>query len=632
MRKLIILHLFFFFTITIFAQEKKVALIIGNGDYSEFFKPLRTSVNDAKAMDWSLQELGFKTIVGTNLDRDKMTSMLKEFQKEAKGADVAVFYYSGHGGYTTKQKYYLVPSGKYLNTSTLAAECYDFEAVERTMEATGAKLKLFFIDACRSPLDGSKGWVSFDPGQLLNKKDEARGTAWYFGTSETTAAFVGNGDFSVFTQALLNHADDSGFFNSVWTNITNEVVGQYKDQKPSKTVSSDFKDFRLNPLNYRLGSRIRKGQKLVTINTTPKNAEIKIDGKSYGSSIYLSFNSKYDIEISAEGYEPYKNTISVFPGYNSQTTFTYNLSKLEPTTLTISSNANDANVYVDGKYLGRTYQNLSTLTGTHQVMVKKKGYYEKTTTLNLKSGRNREYVELTRDYPWFWEESGSAHIVTYHYSPKYQIGLSYMYRDLADEKLSLGLMLSASTGLFAKLFDTSQYSTVTIDLSQKVDIDINGNGSDLSVEHKTEYIDTRELEYSDFVDPNHEAKHYDANALMLAKIGYSPCTGITLDLGLGAAYHQDKYFMESPYQIKKTYTINNITGEVSEPQFEYSKQGSQFMFKDKSKWSFAMRLGTMFFVPLGSDASLVLGGGYTYLPMNTKYSTWDASLGICWEF
>ena len=69
MKRFIIL-IFIFLSAVSYSQEKKVALIIGNGKYSEFFKPLTTPVNDAKAMDWTLQELGFETIMKTDLNRE----------------------------------------------------------------------------------------------------------------------------------------------------------------------------------------------------------------------------------------------------------------------------------------------------------------------------------------------------------------------------------------------------------------------------------------------------------------------------------------------------------------------------------------------------------------------------------
>ncbi len=44
-----------------------------------------------------LRNVGFDVVEGTNLTRDKMTERLLEFGKKAEGADVALFFYAGHG-------------------------------------------------------------------------------------------------------------------------------------------------------------------------------------------------------------------------------------------------------------------------------------------------------------------------------------------------------------------------------------------------------------------------------------------------------------------------------------------------------------------------------------------------------
>lgn len=53
------------------SQEKRVALVIGNGGYQELSR-LPHAVNDAEDMAVALEELGFIVIPGKNLDRRAM--------------------------------------------------------------------------------------------------------------------------------------------------------------------------------------------------------------------------------------------------------------------------------------------------------------------------------------------------------------------------------------------------------------------------------------------------------------------------------------------------------------------------------------------------------------------------------
>src|ERR1700736_2769667 len=76
--------------------DRRVAFVVGNGAYKNA-QPLPNPPIDAKAMAGILRNVGFEVVEGTNLTRDKMTERLLEFGKKAQGADVALFFYAGHG-------------------------------------------------------------------------------------------------------------------------------------------------------------------------------------------------------------------------------------------------------------------------------------------------------------------------------------------------------------------------------------------------------------------------------------------------------------------------------------------------------------------------------------------------------
>src|ERR1700683_5206563 len=76
--------------------DKRVAFVVGNSAYKNV-APLPNPAIDAKSMAKVLRNVGFDVVEGSNLPRDKMTERLLEFGKKAQGADVALFYYAGHG-------------------------------------------------------------------------------------------------------------------------------------------------------------------------------------------------------------------------------------------------------------------------------------------------------------------------------------------------------------------------------------------------------------------------------------------------------------------------------------------------------------------------------------------------------
>jgi hypothetical protein len=78
---------------------KRLALIIGNGDYSEIGR-LKNPVNDAEDMRKTLKELQFDVIFLKDAkDKREMKNAVREFGEKLKGSTIGLFYYSGHGMY-----------------------------------------------------------------------------------------------------------------------------------------------------------------------------------------------------------------------------------------------------------------------------------------------------------------------------------------------------------------------------------------------------------------------------------------------------------------------------------------------------------------------------------------------------
>src|SRR6195256_2315188 len=76
--------------------ERRVAFVVGNGAYKNVAQLPNPSM-DAKSMAGVLRNVGVDVAEGPNLTRDQMTERLLECGKKAQGADIAVFFYAGHG-------------------------------------------------------------------------------------------------------------------------------------------------------------------------------------------------------------------------------------------------------------------------------------------------------------------------------------------------------------------------------------------------------------------------------------------------------------------------------------------------------------------------------------------------------
>jgi len=95
------------------AHAKRVALVVGNASYAE--RPLKNPVNDANLMDTTLRGLGFEVTVLRNVDRRALLTGLREFEAKARDAEVALFFFAGHGAQVGGNNY-LLPVGGNLQS------------------------------------------------------------------------------------------------------------------------------------------------------------------------------------------------------------------------------------------------------------------------------------------------------------------------------------------------------------------------------------------------------------------------------------------------------------------------------------------------------------------------------------
>lgn len=194
------------------AAGKRVALVIGNAAYPN--APLVNAVNDADAMEALFKKAGFDAVIaGKDLDRASMSRILDAFQDEARGADIAVVFYSGHGIEVSGMNY-LVPVDARLTTDReVKYQAIPLDDVLASLDSV-AKLRLVLLDACRyNPfLTGMKRVATkgaFTRG-LARAEPVVSNTLIGYATGPGRVAFDGEGGLSPFTAALVEHLTEPG--------------------------------------------------------------------------------------------------------------------------------------------------------------------------------------------------------------------------------------------------------------------------------------------------------------------------------------------------------------------------------------------------------------------------------------
>src|SRR5262249_40776274 len=125
----------------------RVALVVGNSSYQSV-APLPNPVHDAADIATSLERLGFSVTLASDLDKGAFDRAIRDFSKALKGAEVALFFYAGHGMQVNGTNYLIPVDALLAEEADLYFEAIDLNLVIGLMEQT-VPVSLVFLDACR---------------------------------------------------------------------------------------------------------------------------------------------------------------------------------------------------------------------------------------------------------------------------------------------------------------------------------------------------------------------------------------------------------------------------------------------------------------------------------------------------
>ncbi|MDX8433294.1 caspase domain-containing protein [Mesorhizobium abyssinicae] len=193
--------------------EKRVALVIGNSTYQHAVQ-LANPSNDSADMTAKLQGLGFEVVSDKNLDLAGMRHTVRAFIEKLDGADMALFFYAGHGVQVNGTNFMVPVDAELSGYNDLDFEALPMDLVQSAMERS-AKVNLIFLDACRDNpfaqnLARSMGTRSGSVGRGLARLGSGVGSLIAFATQPGNVALDGAGRNSPFTTALLAHLGTPG--------------------------------------------------------------------------------------------------------------------------------------------------------------------------------------------------------------------------------------------------------------------------------------------------------------------------------------------------------------------------------------------------------------------------------------
>lgn len=210
-----------------YKDEKRYALVIGNGNYPREIGVLKNPVNDATDVATELRKSNFDVNLVTNATYVQMREAMRRFQEKLsqgpKDQTVGLFYYAGHG-VQFQDENYLVPVDAAVNfEDDIVRMCFPVQRmVLNNMENTNSRMNIVILDACRNnPFPAANRSVS----QGLAEMKRARGSFIAYATAPGSVASDGTGRNGLYTQELLKAL-----------------------RKPGLTIEQVFKEVRMNVL------------------------------------------------------------------------------------------------------------------------------------------------------------------------------------------------------------------------------------------------------------------------------------------------------------------------------------------------------------------------------------------------
>jgi hypothetical protein len=222
-------------------SQKRVALVIGNGNYTSSI--LSNPENDARSMKNVLQSFGFIVYEYENLNQNQMKKAIDDFGLKLMNSDVGLFFYAGHGIQSNGFNYLIPVDAQLITEKQIEYDCVQADRILALMEGSHTKVNIIILDACRNnPFERS--WTRSSTGRGLAFMNAPSGTLIAYSTAPGNTAQDGSGNNSPYTSAVLESIKISGIsITQMFQNVTKLVSQQSgKQQIPwiSSSLTSDF--------------------------------------------------------------------------------------------------------------------------------------------------------------------------------------------------------------------------------------------------------------------------------------------------------------------------------------------------------------------------------------------------------
>jgi len=286
-----------FSTAFLYAESKRIALVVGNSNYE--VSPLKNPVNDALAINNVLKTLGFSVILCTDADKVEIEKAVRDFTAFLSNNpnSSGLFFFAGHGLQVDGVNYLVPLKADIQDEYEVSSKAVNTDFILQKMEGSRNRLNIIILDACRNnPFAGSTR--SLDRG--LAVVSAPKGSIVVYATAPGTVSMDGKGSNGVFTEALLKYIGTPGInFESMLKSVRRDVVTVTKGKQIPWSHSSMIEDFyfvegsagtqipALNIAPVPLFATANSGEGKIIVSTYPYGGKIFVNGLESGTGSAL---------------------------------------------------------------------------------------------------------------------------------------------------------------------------------------------------------------------------------------------------------------------------------------------------------------------------------------------------------
>ncbi|TBW36587.1 hypothetical protein EYW49_13385 [Siculibacillus lacustris] len=231
--------------------ERRVALVIGNSTYKNVVA-LTNPKNDAEDVATTLRDLGFEVMIRTDVEKNAIRPVLKDFSRLVAGADTALVYYAGHA-LQYQGRFFLMPTDAALeDEDALKFDMLPADDIREVLNKV-AGIRIMIFDACRNDPFTERPALRTTPtapqGQTrgLTRVMRPQGSIVAFATAPFDVAEDGKARNSPFTRAFLKWSKEPGLeITQMFRRVTKDVFDSTGGRQAPEITISLLEEYYLN--------------------------------------------------------------------------------------------------------------------------------------------------------------------------------------------------------------------------------------------------------------------------------------------------------------------------------------------------------------------------------------------------